>query len=1064
MTKRGFKFIRIMLAVLFAVCAVAAFAACGGKVSGIYIGRNDLPKLVYVEGQKLDLSSGKLTVDYGGKTETIPLDSDKVSVTGYDDAKFGKQKITVSYAGQTTEFEITLVARVRVENAQTVYYVGEKLDSTRGRLVIANDDATTFTVPFSDSAVTFSELDSSSPADEKKVTATYVKDGKTYVGTFSVSVFLADEATFTKPRKSAYNSHEKLSVAGAYITFKHGGAYEKQIPVTEDMVTGVDFSLVTADNSPMEQTAKVNYCGKEFSFVVTVTYSKVTALISLLKENDFKWSEPTVPSISEETGKKAIECMNLYLDLSATERKFIDAEDSEAAARTAIAYAYKEWEDAFSALKETVVISEKKVLFVLESYAAAKRDGAVLSDENAVVNAEISFLNRMKDVFGSLTVGGVKTEEYLEKVELYSKNKEEIAKGVEFLVSLSETLNVVPTKWKDLSAYAENIDAARDLIVKSDFAKAEYRDVLAMASVWREEKDFYDIIYEYYYSKNDTDSINALKGLVLPARLNDIYNYLISAIMSYSSITQEQEGGGYATDSTFLVYYFKKARETREVALNEGRDFYNALYGEATFDGVLVNDKGESIKASFADLFRFVAVSGYGYYDLVGGSLDNPALVALWDDYLKLYESSPDDEDLSATMRSFVEKFANLSAGEQQSFLLSINVYYDGYEKPALDMEVGYSVLTRMLKVYYSEELSDEEFARLQNLLFAIESYSRSGFDKSAVKDFIKYLSLVSEGYNDFDNERFREAFGAIYERYQKISDLYDSEGELLEDYPIPAEWQEVFDGIVAAIDEMEREMLLIQPEKKGEKSDYGFVRLYSSYETVLRLSRKILSEAPENVKEAYYRVPVAFSENAELTLNYAVSAHSTRIGVFFYAQINYGTAELFEIIKDEPSFREFFAKCRDVVWTNDAETETISAEQVAGIMKEFIRLSDIERLIFTQIQEIHDENDTEYRRYYYDGLNAIFANVFKDSENLKDAAIALSEAERAFTEFMAMSGGNSENEDKDELEKITAAAKTAYEKLETAVSALSSAESSTFNGYFAEILEFYRNAAKDVK
>ena len=126
MTKRKLTIVRIALVAVLAMSVLFGLVACGSKVNGISIGRNDMPKLTYVEGQDLDLSAGKLTVDYGGKTETIPLDSDKVSVSGYDKTKAGKQTITVSYEGQTTEFEITIVARVRAETRKR-FITSEKL-------------------------------------------------------------------------------------------------------------------------------------------------------------------------------------------------------------------------------------------------------------------------------------------------------------------------------------------------------------------------------------------------------------------------------------------------------------------------------------------------------------------------------------------------------------------------------------------------------------------------------------------------------------------------------------------------------------------------------------------------------------------------------------------------------------------------------------------------------------------------------------------------------------------------------------------------------------------------
>lgn len=1059
MTKRKLTIVRIALVAVLAMSVLFGLVACGSKVNGISIGRNDMPKLTYVEGQDLDLSAGKLTVDYGGKTETIPLDSDKVSVSGYDKTKAGKQTITVSYEGQTTEFEITLVARVRAENAQTVYYVGETLDTTRGRLLIANDDATTFNVPFSDSTVSFEGFDSSAPADSQRITAIYTNGATSYRGYFNVAIYSADEATLTAPRKTSYRSHEKFAVNGAYITFKHNGADEKQVAVTEDMISGVDFSLVTEANdesNPLVQNAKVVYGGREYPFTIRITYSNVTKLQKLLAEYDFKWTEPTVPEISDTVGGHAIDCMKIYLDLSVTEREYIEETARDAAARTAIAYAYKTWNDAFSALNGTVVIRDTKMLYVLSSYETAKRDAGIIADDTSAVNADIEFLNRMITVFEELTIGDVKTEDYLANISLYKNSKEEISKGITFLTDLSDALKNVPADWSDLAAYADDINAARDLIVNGDFGKTEYRDLLSMVSKWRKNDDFYDIIYSYYLAKEDKDSIEKLEDLVLPSKLNDVYMYLLNAIVEYSSITVKSEDGGYSTDSTFFVYYLREAMNAKKNALEAENDLYAELYYTLQFDNILADGKGESIPASFDDLFRFVAVSGYGYYDLVGGTLDDPELTALWNSYLKIvYDTS--ESEIALAMITFVEDFANLSPAQQKSFLLSVNVYYEGYDKFALDTDVGYTVLTRMLKVYYSEELTEDEMAMFRNLLLAIESYSGIGDKTTAAKDFLYYFGLVSEDYNATEYENFRNVFGAIYERYQEIANKYNANGELRESYTLNEEWRTVLNDLANEVSRIINASKIISPEE-GDGENV-FSRLYSSYETARKLAKKVLTEAPSSVKEYYYRVPVKFTDSISWTLDYAMSVQAMRIGVFYYAQITFGGNNLWEIIEESESLRSFFADSEAIVWTASDATETISVEQAAEIMKGYIGLSYRDKLIFSQLQAIQEGHE-----YYYEGLKAIFANAFKDAANVKAAAEALTEAEKAFTEYWGYTRyGSEENADQEELAAALAAARTAAANLETAIGALSETDAATFNGYFSEILEYYRNAANEL-
>ena len=67
-------------------------------------------KTEYLEGkEQLDVTGGKLTLTYNnGTTEEIDLAADMVS--GFDNAKVGKQTLTVTYQGKTTTFEVEIIA------------------------------------------------------------------------------------------------------------------------------------------------------------------------------------------------------------------------------------------------------------------------------------------------------------------------------------------------------------------------------------------------------------------------------------------------------------------------------------------------------------------------------------------------------------------------------------------------------------------------------------------------------------------------------------------------------------------------------------------------------------------------------------------------------------------------------------------------------------------------------------------------------------------------------------------------------------------------------------------
>ncbi len=82
-------------------------------------------KTSYLEGKDaLDLSGGKLTLVYdNGTTEEIDLS--EATVTGFDNAKIGKQTLTVKYQGETATFTITVLRRIPTAITSKVYRVTE---------------------------------------------------------------------------------------------------------------------------------------------------------------------------------------------------------------------------------------------------------------------------------------------------------------------------------------------------------------------------------------------------------------------------------------------------------------------------------------------------------------------------------------------------------------------------------------------------------------------------------------------------------------------------------------------------------------------------------------------------------------------------------------------------------------------------------------------------------------------------------------------------------------------------------------------------------------------------
>src|SRR5699024_6369372 len=103
-------------------------------------------KTTYIRGENLDLTDGIITVYYEDTTTTeIPLTSDEISISGYDNKIIGTQTIIVTYRGKQTTFEVTVkndVEKIEIKTkpSKTVYIKGETLDLSEGEITAYYED------------------------------------------------------------------------------------------------------------------------------------------------------------------------------------------------------------------------------------------------------------------------------------------------------------------------------------------------------------------------------------------------------------------------------------------------------------------------------------------------------------------------------------------------------------------------------------------------------------------------------------------------------------------------------------------------------------------------------------------------------------------------------------------------------------------------------------------------------------------------------------------------------------------------------------------------------------
>ena len=132
------KKLNILRLVLIALALLGCLmmAACDGNqpvnqgpvVDSIALSSGAKPQTIFPKGHDLDLSRGSLDVVYeSGKKETIALNAEGVSVTGYDKNKLGDQSLVITYGGKSISLTVNVAERMSFTGYEKDYFVGDEL-------------------------------------------------------------------------------------------------------------------------------------------------------------------------------------------------------------------------------------------------------------------------------------------------------------------------------------------------------------------------------------------------------------------------------------------------------------------------------------------------------------------------------------------------------------------------------------------------------------------------------------------------------------------------------------------------------------------------------------------------------------------------------------------------------------------------------------------------------------------------------------------------------------------------------------------------------------------------
>ena len=222
-------------------------------------------KTKYKYGEALDITGGQISaIKSSGKAENIDITTSMVS--GYNPNKLGKQTITITYKGKTTQYSVEVedyIKDIKLTNPnKLIYKVNEKMDLTGGKVtpVMASGIASP-AIPMTNTDVTITGFDTTT-VGAKIVKVSYKGISKTFG--ITVEDRYSEMKIKTLPTKTEYKYGESLDLTGGTIEITKDSGTKETINITKDMISGYNSKKLGA------QILTVTYQGLTQQFVVKV--------------------------------------------------------------------------------------------------------------------------------------------------------------------------------------------------------------------------------------------------------------------------------------------------------------------------------------------------------------------------------------------------------------------------------------------------------------------------------------------------------------------------------------------------------------------------------------------------------------------------------------------------------------------------------------------------------------------------------------------------------------------------------------------------------------------------
>ena len=957
MNTKRIKLILLSLALLV-VLSLSALVGCDGgssegQVSGIFIASTDMPRVIYVQGQELDLTRGKLSVVTDGQQSYLPLNHEGVTVSGYDPNTLGSQTVTVSYKGQSATFTVSVVRRAVPENYEENYFIGDTLDVSKGRLRITKDDGSSFTVNFNDPGVKVKSFDSSR-AGKASVTVEYSGNSISCECTFEVTVHEPADVSFHAPVKDEYASHEtELNLGGGYLTVKAASpsTFTKSVPLTSGMVqiSGYDPTKVTfADRgTPVKQTLVIKYLEYTFEFPIEVSYSTVYLIDEISKQcSGLDWSGDRTPEISDELGRATLDAIAEYLELTPFDRSAVDKKALLNVVRPATIHLTTVYRASAAEFSDAFIITDAGYLEIVgKSYADIENAIKDLRDPKNMFNYYAGLLTTFAEEFGEETmIGELKIGDVIMTHTPETINR--ITPMLEHMLNVHNALKGIPDDWTvdTLKDYDLQISVAADMIAISDFVGVGFDNLYSAVSSWRTNDDYFDIIYtHYFYNRQNgkTEIKDTLWGRVpAPGILGDWYTNYVKALAEEQNMVKYADTQAFLYDTSTFMYHYFSAQELSEQIRANANELYREIYDLMKCDKLFYDN---------------LTYGPYGYVYHIGNALASDKVNALWEQYVALLGAVPSEdsdlyEEFSSEIEAVFDSLCALSPAELNAFVSSINFRYRDAEGSVTVLNASqyvYSTFASILNAYYANTVSEDVYTLFTELMIAMESYSLKTAKTTALDDFKAAMKALGEGYgklSDADRADFDKYFGKAYGNYNTIYKAV-SGTEII----IPDTLAELFGELEYTLDSFDRVFTYVSTNPSKEEQTRALPLLFALYEKASDLHSRIVSSDNAEALTALY-TKIYTQDGIDYTLDirfYGASglAASLMTGSTLVDEETGDSAKVWDIYGNS-GIRSLVKSMADLMLA-EFDGKAYTGDDVTEMMIAFMKLSTEDKIVF---------------------------------------------------------------------------------------------------------------------